>query len=110
MTTYFVLKYLHVIGASVLLGTGAGIAFFMLLAAGFDDELGGRLVVLKIGPDRGPEPSILGRLEHTSIVPALSVTREPSTGRGRGHWSPLRGSPPRDVLSACQVATAMSLA
>jgi uncharacterized membrane protein len=32
MTTYFVLKYLHVIGASVLLGTGAGIAFFMLIA------------------------------------------------------------------------------
>ena len=29
---YFVLKFLHVIGASVLLGTGAGIAFFMLLA------------------------------------------------------------------------------
>ena len=29
--TYFLLKYLHVIGASVLLGTGAGIAFFMLL-------------------------------------------------------------------------------
>jgi len=29
--SYFVLKYLHVIGASVLLGTGAGIAFFMLI-------------------------------------------------------------------------------
>jgi uncharacterized membrane protein len=29
---YFFLKYLHVIGACVLLGTGAGIAFFMLLA------------------------------------------------------------------------------
>jgi uncharacterized membrane protein len=29
--TYFLLKYIHVIGASVLLGTGAGIAFFMLL-------------------------------------------------------------------------------
>lgn len=29
---YFALKYLHVIGASVLLGTGAGIAFFMLMA------------------------------------------------------------------------------
>ena len=28
---YFALKYLHVIGAAVLLGTGAGIAFFMLL-------------------------------------------------------------------------------
>jgi uncharacterized membrane protein len=32
MTSYFILKYLHVIGATVLLGTGAGIAFFMLLA------------------------------------------------------------------------------
>ena len=32
MTEYFVLKFLHVIGATVLLGTGAGIAFFMLLA------------------------------------------------------------------------------
>lgn len=29
---YFVLKYLHVIGATVLLGTGAGIAFFMVAA------------------------------------------------------------------------------
>jgi uncharacterized membrane protein len=32
MTLYLVLKFVHVIGASVLLGTGAGIAFFMLLA------------------------------------------------------------------------------
>jgi uncharacterized membrane protein len=31
MTAYFALKFLHVIGAAVLLGTGAGIAFFMLL-------------------------------------------------------------------------------
>src|SRR5947209_8279088 len=29
---YFTLKFLHVIGASVLFGTGAGIAFFMVLA------------------------------------------------------------------------------
>ncbi|MER9266753.1 DUF2269 domain-containing protein [Mesorhizobium sp. M0208] len=29
---YFLLKFLHVISASVLLGTGAGIAFFMLFA------------------------------------------------------------------------------
>jgi uncharacterized membrane protein len=29
---YFALKFAHVIGAAVLLGTGAGIAFFMLLA------------------------------------------------------------------------------
>ena len=31
MLTYLALKFLHIIGASVLLGTGAGIAFFMLL-------------------------------------------------------------------------------
>jgi uncharacterized membrane protein len=30
--TYFILKYVHIIGASMLLGTGAGIAFFMLRA------------------------------------------------------------------------------
>jgi uncharacterized membrane protein len=29
---YLLLKFLHVIGAAVILGTGAGIAFFMLLA------------------------------------------------------------------------------
>lgn len=32
MSLYLVLKWLHVIGATVLLGTGAGIAFFMLRA------------------------------------------------------------------------------
>ncbi|HEY0116359.1 MAG TPA: DUF2269 domain-containing protein [Allosphingosinicella sp.] len=32
MTYYFMLKFLHVIGATVLLGTGAGIAFFMVMA------------------------------------------------------------------------------
>jgi uncharacterized membrane protein len=32
MTIYFVVKYLHALGAIVILGTGAGIAFFMLMA------------------------------------------------------------------------------
>jgi uncharacterized membrane protein len=32
MTAYYLLKWLHVIGATALLGTGAGIAFFMLMA------------------------------------------------------------------------------
>jgi uncharacterized membrane protein len=32
MTTYLLLKYLHVLGAIVLLGTGIGIAFFMAMA------------------------------------------------------------------------------
>jgi uncharacterized membrane protein len=38
---YFGLKFLHVIGAAVLLGTGAGIAFFMLVA-----HLGGKPAVV----------------------------------------------------------------
>jgi serine/threonine protein kinase len=45
-----------------------------------DDELGGRPVVLKIAPDRGREPSILGILDHMYIMPALSITREAATG------------------------------
>jgi uncharacterized membrane protein len=32
MTLYFAVKYLHVLGAVVILGTGTGIAFFMLMA------------------------------------------------------------------------------
>lgn len=32
MTTYLVLKYVHVLTAAVLLGTGAGIAYFMFTA------------------------------------------------------------------------------
>lgn len=32
MTIYFLAKYLHVLGAIVILGTGIGIAFFMLMA------------------------------------------------------------------------------
>src|SRR3954449_1234772 len=32
MTVYFFIKYLHVLGAIVILGTGSGIAFFMLMA------------------------------------------------------------------------------
>jgi uncharacterized membrane protein len=32
MTLYFLIKYLHLLGAIVILGTGTGIAFFMLMA------------------------------------------------------------------------------
>ncbi len=32
MTLYFLIKYLHVLGAIVIIGTGTGIAFFMLMA------------------------------------------------------------------------------
>lgn len=33
MSVYLLLKFFHVLGATVLIGTGAGIAFFMLLAS-----------------------------------------------------------------------------
>ncbi|MEY9364463.1 putative membrane protein [Bradyrhizobium yuanmingense] len=32
MTLYFLVKFVHVLGAIVILGTGTGIAFFMLMA------------------------------------------------------------------------------
>ena len=35
--TYLLLKYLHVLGAIVILGTGTGIAFFMLMAHRSED-------------------------------------------------------------------------
>lgn len=37
--TYLVLKFLHVIGATVILGTGVGIAFFMLVAHRTGDSI-----------------------------------------------------------------------
>ncbi|HZB90051.1 MAG TPA: DUF2269 domain-containing protein [Stellaceae bacterium] len=48
--TYVLLKYLHVIGAMVILGTGIGIAFFMLMAhlsrdAGFIARTAGVVVL-----------------------------------------------------------------
>ncbi|WP_044871203.1 DUF2269 domain-containing protein [Pseudomonas sp. LFM046] len=33
MSVYLLLKFFHLLGATVLIGTGAGIAFFMLLAS-----------------------------------------------------------------------------
>jgi uncharacterized membrane protein len=50
MTLYLALKYLHIVGAAVLLGTGAGIAFFMVVAHLRGDPAGiaavARIVVL----------------------------------------------------------------
>jgi uncharacterized membrane protein len=50
MTLYHALKFLHVVGAAVLIGTGAGIAFFMVVAHLRRDPAGiaavARIVVL----------------------------------------------------------------
>lgn len=66
-TAYFILKFLHVIGATVLLGTGAGIAFFMLMA------------------HRGGEPAVIAGTARTVVLAdyvftAAAVIAQPITG------------------------------
>jgi uncharacterized membrane protein len=64
---YFVLKFLHVVGAAVLFGTGVGIAFFMLRA-----HLTGR-------------PAVIASVARTVVVAdfiftATAVVVQPITG------------------------------
>ncbi len=67
MTLYLALKYLHLVGAIVLLGTGAGIAFFMLLA----HRTGNPLVVAEVA-----RMVVLGDLVFTTTA----VVAQPITG------------------------------
>ena len=65
--SYFILKFLHVIGAAVLLGTGAGIAFFMLMA------------------HRGGKPAVIAGVARIVVIAdfvftATAVVLQPVTG------------------------------
>ena len=65
--TYLILKVLHVIGAAVLLGTGAGIAFFMLMA------------------HRGGNPAVIAGVARIVVIAdfaftATAVVLQPITG------------------------------
>jgi len=67
MTLYFIVKYLHVLGAIVILGTGTGIAFFMLMA------------------HRSRDPAFIARTAATVVIAdmlftALAVILQPVTG------------------------------
>src|SRR5215218_10077449 len=67
MNTYFVLKYLHVLGAIVILGTGTGIAFFMLMA------------------HRSGDPAFIARTASTVVIAdvlftASAVVLQPMSG------------------------------
>jgi len=67
MTLYFIIKYLHVLGAIVILGTGTGIAFFMLMA------------------HRGGDPAFIARTASTVVIAdmlftASAVLLQPVTG------------------------------
>jgi len=77
------LRWLHVIGATVLLGTGAGIAFFMLMAV------------------RTRRPDLIAHVAQTVVVAdllftATAVILQPITGALLAHaWagrSPTAGS------------------
>lgn len=64
-----ILRWLHVIGAAVLLGTGAGIAFFMLMA------------------HRTGQPALIAHVAGTVVVAdllftATAVVAQPLTGLG----------------------------
>jgi uncharacterized membrane protein len=56
MTLYFTLKYLHVLGATVILGTGTGIAFFMLMA------------------HRSSDPAFIARTATTVVIADMAFT------------------------------------
>ncbi len=67
MTWYLVLKFLHVVGATVIFGTGSGIAFFMLIA------------------HRSGDPAFVARTAATVVLAdtlftASAVTLQPITG------------------------------
>ena len=63
-----------------------------------EEAMGGRAVALKVSPDRGPEPGIIGCLDHPRIMPAFSVCRDPARGL-RGLCMPYRAGMPLDVLA-----------
>ena len=72
MTLFVILKTLHVIGATVLLGTGAGIAFFMLMA------------------HRTRDPKLVAHTAGVVVVAdglftATAVVLQPLTGAGLAH-------------------------
>ena len=67
MTLYFIVKYLHVLGAIVILGTGTGIAFFMLIA------------------HRSGDPAFIARTAATAVIADMlftltAVLLQPVTG------------------------------
>jgi len=67
MTLYIIVKYLHVLGAIVILGTGTGIAFFMLMA------------------HRSGDPAFIARTAATVVIADMlftltAVVLQPVTG------------------------------
>jgi serine/threonine protein kinase len=75
---------------------GRGGTSYVYLA--HEEAMGGRRVALKVSPDRGAEPEIIGGLDHPRIMPAFSVCRDPARGL-RGLCMPYRSGAPLDALA-----------
>jgi serine/threonine protein kinase len=76
-----------------ILGRGGTSTVFLA----YEDAMGGRPIALKVSPDRGPEPGIIGCLDHPRIMPAFSVCRDAARGL-RGLCMPYRSGAPLDAL------------
>ena len=73
MDAYFLLKTAHVLGATVLFGTGIGIAFFMLMA------------------DRTKDPAVIAHTAGVVVIAdalftATAVVAQPVTGLALALW------------------------
>jgi serine/threonine protein kinase len=66
------------VGFNVVRELGRGAFARVYLAT--EPDLGGRLVVLKVGPHGGGEAKILGRLRHDNIVPVYAMRQDMLTG------------------------------
>jgi uncharacterized membrane protein len=89
MTLYFLIKYLHLLGAIAILGTGTGIAFFMLMA------------------HRSRDPAFIARTAATVVIADMlftlsAVILQPVTG---GWLMVLSGV----AVAECWLATSLGL-
>ena len=88
MTGYFIVKYLHVLGAIVILGTGGGIAFFMLMAHRSGDAafIARTAATVVIADMLFTLSAVVLQPITGGVLMMLSSTRSPSPG-----WSPRSG-------------------
>ncbi len=113
MTLYFLVKYLHVLGAIVILGTGTGIAFFMLMAHRSREAafIARTSAVVVIADALFTLSAVLLQPVTGGVLMALSVDRRSASAgsrpRSRSTPSPARsGCPWCSCRSRCAISPA----
>jgi serine/threonine protein kinase len=76
-----------------VLGSGGVAKVYLALST----NLGGKRFAIKISPNRGGEPAILGKLDHPNIVPVLRMEVDAESGL-RGLTMPYRPGLPLDAV------------